>query len=381
MQYRDFGKTGVKVSPLGFGMMRLPLDENGNVNEKEAIGTLREAIEKGLNYVDTAFNYHGGNSEKVTGKALEDGYREKVYLATKAPVWMFKSGDDFDTLLDKQLQRLRTDHIDMYMLHAMNAIAFEKKVMRYGILEKLVKAREAGKIKYIGFSFHDKIDVFKNICDSFEWDFCQIQLNYLDTKYQAGLEGLRYAASKGMAVSIMEPLRGGFLADVPPTVKKLFDETGKSAVEWGLDYLWNMPEVSVVLSGMGTAEQMRENIKYAERSAVGMIDKEGEKTVGMAQEIFASFETVPCTGCSYCLPCPKGVGIPYNFLVYNNYKTGKGIDEERKRYDEWVPMFGQKASACVSCGKCEEICPQHIKIPKMLKAVADTFENLSFKSE
>ncbi len=375
MQYRDFGKTGVKVSPLGFGMMRLPTDENGNVNEAEAIATLREAIDSGLNYVDTAFNYHGGNSEKVTGKALLDGYREKVYLATKAPVWMFKSGDDFDTLLDKQLQRLQTDHIDMYMLHSMNAIAFEKKVMRYGVLDRLIRARESGKIRYIGFSFHDKIDVFKNICDSFNWDFCQIQLNYLDTKYQAGLEGLKYAASKGMAISIMEPLRGGFLANVPPAVKDVFAKTGRSAAEWGLDYLWNMPEVSVVLSGMSTAEQMRKNIKYAQRSSVGMLDGDGEKVIEKAQEIFASFDTVPCTGCSYCLPCPKGVGIPYNFVVYNNYKTGNDFESEKKRYNEWIPMFGRKASGCVACGKCEEICPQHIKISDMLKTVVKTFEN------
>ena len=187
MQYREYGKTGVKVSPIGFGMMRLPADSDGNVDEARAVSMLRAAIDNGLNYVDTAFNYHNGNSEKITGKALLDGYREKVFLATKAPAWMFKSGDDFDTILDKQLSRLQTDHIDFYLLHAMNAIAFEKKVLRYGVMERLEAAKAAGKIKYIGFSFHDKLDVFKNICDSYNWDFCQIQLNYLDTKYQAGI--------------------------------------------------------------------------------------------------------------------------------------------------------------------------------------------------
>ncbi len=374
MQLRDFGKTGVKVSPIGFGMMRLPADAEGNVDEERAIAMLRSAIDNGLNYVDTAFNYHNGNSEKITGKALLDGYRDKVYLATKAPAWMFKSGDDFDTILDKQLERLQTDHIDFYLLHAMNAIAFEKKVQRYGVLERLEAARAAGKIKYVGFSFHDKLDVFKNICDSFDWDFCQIQLNYIDTVYQAGIEGLKYAASKGMGVAIMEPLRGGYLANVPKAVADVFAPTGKTAVEWGLDYLWNMPEVSVVLSGMSDEEQIRQNLEYASRSSAGMFTAEDEDVIKRVQGIFNSYDTISCTGCSYCLPCPKNVGIPYNFVVYNNYKTGRPFEDEKKRYNEWVTVFGQKASACVACHKCEEICPQHLKISDLLKKVAETFE-------
>ena len=374
MQLRDFGKTGVKVSPIGFGMMILPADTEGNVDEERAIAMLRSAIDNGLNYVDTAFNYHNGNSEKITGKALLDGYRDKVYLATKAPAWMFKSGDDFDTILDKQLERLQTDHIDFYLLHAMNAIAFEKKVQRYGVLERLEAARAAGKIKYVGFSSHDKLDVFKNICDSFDWDFCQIQLNYIDTVYQAGIEGLKYAASKGMGVAIMESLRGGYLANVPKAVADVFAPTGKTAVEWGLDYLWNMPEVSVVLSGMSDEEQIRQNLEYASRSSAGMFTAEDEDVIKRVQGIFNSYDTISCTGCSYCLPCPKNVGIPYNFVVYNNYKTGSPFEDEKKRYNEWVTVFGQKASACVACHKCEEICPQHLKISDLLKKVAETFE-------
>lgn len=374
MQYRDFGKTGVKVSPIGFGMMRLPADNEGNVDVDQAVKILRTAIDNGLNYVDTAYNYHGGNSETITGKALLDGYREKVYLATKAPTWLFKGPEDFDRILDEQLSRLQTDHIDMYLLHTMNAISFEKKVLRYGVLDKLKEARAAGKIKYIGFSFHDKLDVFKNICDSFDWDFCQIQLNYLDTKYQAGLEGLKYAADKGFAVSIMEPLRGGFLANVPAPVKALFDEKGKTAVEWGFDYLWNMPEVSVVLSGMGTEEQVLQNIEYASRSSEGMLGDDGIETIKKAQEIFASYDTISCTGCSYCLPCPKGVAIPYNFVVYNNYQMNNDFELEKGKYNTWVTMFGKKASECVSCHACEKICPQHLSIVDNLKKVAETFE-------
>ena len=375
MQYRDFGKTGVKVSPIGFGMMRLPADHEGNVDEAQAIKILRTAIDHGLNYVDTAFNYHGGNSESITGKALLDGYRDKVYLATKFPTWLLKAPEDFESILDKQLDRLQTDHIDMYLLHTLNAISFEKKVLRHGILDKLKAAKAAGKIKYIGFSFHDKLDVFKTICDSFDWDFCQIQLNYLDTKYQAGLEGLKYAADKGFAVSIMEPLRGGFLANnVPQSVRELFSANGKSVVEWGLDYLWNMPEVSVVLSGMSSEEQVLQNIEYASRSSAGMLDHNGMKTIEKAQEIFASYNTIPCTGCSYCLPCPKGVAIPYNFIVYNNYQIDDDFPLEKGRYDNWVTMFGKKASDCVGCHACEQICPQHLNVAERLEKVAEIFE-------
>lgn len=172
----------------------------------------------------------------------------------------------------------------------------------------------------------------------------------------------------------MEPLRGGYLANVPAAVKDIFDKTNKTPVEWGLDYLWNMPEVSIVLSGMSDEEQIAQNLEYASRSSAGMFTKEDEEVIEKVQGVFASYDTVPCTGCSYCLPCPKGVGIPYNFVVYNNYKTGSPFEEEKKRYNEWVPMFGQKASACVACHKCEEICPQHINIVERLKKVAETFE-------
>ena len=277
MQYREYGKTGVKVSPIGFGMMRLPADSDGNVDEARAVSMLRAAIDNGLNYVDTAFNYHNGNSEKITGKALLDGYREKVFLATKAPAWMFKSGDDFDTILDKQLSRLQTDHIDFYLLHAMNAIAFEKKVLRYGVMERLEAAKAAGKIKYIGFSFHDKLDVFKNICDSYNWDFCQIQYNYLDEHTQAGREGLLYAESKGIPVIIMEPLRGGRLVQLlPEEAKLLFAEAvpKRTPAEWAFRWLWNQTGVTVVLSGMNSLEMVQQNVQVASESKAGELTGE-----------------------------------------------------------------------------------------------------------
>lgn len=373
MRYRIFNKINEKVSLLGMGAMRLPETADGEVDEKEAIDIIRSSVDSGVNYVDTAYNYHGGKSEVIVGKALKDGYRQKVLLADKMPIWMAKDEAKMKEIFDTQLERLDVDCIDMYLVHSVNVPNW-KRARKLNLLPFLEEMKAQGKIRYIGFSFHDSYELFEEVLGAYPWDFCQIQLNYIDTKYQAGIEGLKYAASKGMAVSIMEPLRGGYLANVPAAVKEIFDTTDKSAVEWGLDYLWNMPEVSVVLSGMSNEEQIAQNLEYASRSKAGMFSAEDEKVIEKVQAVFNSYDTVPCTGCSYCLPCPKGVGIPYNFVVYNNYKTGSSFEEEQKRYNEWVPMFGQKASACVACRKCEEICPQHINIVDRLKKVAETFE-------
>ena len=223
MQLREVGRTGVKVSPLGFGMMRLPMKDGGQaealtpadkVDVEESIKMLRHAIDNGVNYVDTAFNYIGGMSEKITGMALEDGYREKVYLATKSPTWMYKSEDDFDSLLAKQLQRLKTDYINFYMLHSINGGSW-KRCLKYGAVEAIKKAKADGRVKHIGFSFHDDYDLFEEVLNAADWDFVQIQLNYYDANYQAGVKGLKLAAERGMGVIVMEPLRGGFLVDVP----------------------------------------------------------------------------------------------------------------------------------------------------------------------
>ena len=273
MNYRKFGSTGVEVSALGFGCMRFPVikeNDTERIDEEKAIRMIRDAIDSGVNYIVTAYYYHNGQSEPLVGKALQDGYREKTYLATKCPVWALKEEADFERILDDQLAKLQTDHIDFYLLHALDKARFEDGVKKLHLTEHLEKARAEGKIRYLGFSFHDSLEVFQEIVDYYSWDFCQIQYNYVNTEYQAGRKGLQYAASKGMGVVIMEPLLGGRLADPAPHHREVFPEE-KTPVEWTLDFLWDQREVSLLLSGMSTPEQVRDNLTYAGRSSVGML--------------------------------------------------------------------------------------------------------------
>ena len=273
MKYRKFGSTGLEVSALGFGCMRLPIHEDKTIDEEKAIAMIRHAIDSGVNYVDTAYPYHQGTSELVVGKALKDGYREKTYLADKLPVWLIEKEEDFDKYLDEQLEKLGTDHIDFYLLHALSRERFEERVKKFNLTKKMEEAKAAGKIRYLGFSFHDSLDVFKEIVDYYHWDFCQIQYNYINTNYQAGTEGLKYAASKGLGVVVMEPLLGGKLANLAEHVAEVVPDK-KSQVEYALDFLWDQPEVSLLLSGMTEPEQVEQNLEYASRSEIAMVTEE-----------------------------------------------------------------------------------------------------------
>lgn len=369
MQYRKMGKTGALVSALGFGCMRFPINEDNTINEDLAISMLRHAIDSGVNYVDTAYPYHQGTSELVVGKALKDGYREKVYLADKLPVWLLESEDDFDKYLDEQLEKLGTDHIDFYLLHALSKERFEEKVKKFNLTKKLEEARAAGKIRYIGFSFHDSLDIFKEIIDYYDgWDFCQIQYNYINLTHQAGTEGLEYAASKGLGVIIMEPLLGGKLANLAPHVAEAFPE-GKAHVEYALDYLWDKEEVSLLLSGMSTPEQVEDNLLYAGRSHVGMVTEEDRKAYAKAKEIFDKMALVNCTKCAYCMPCPFGLNIPELFAAYN-MTASHGMSPAKEAY----AALSTKADACRACHHCEKECPQHIRISEIMPKVAKIFE-------
>ena len=369
MQYRKMGKTGVLVSALGFGCMRFPINEDNTINEDLAISMLRHAIDSGVNYVDTAYPYHQGTSELVVGKALKDGYREKVYLADKLPVWLLESEDDFDKYLDEQLEKLGTDHIDFYLLHALSKERFEEKVKKFNLTKKLEEARAAGKIRYIGFSFHDSLDIFKEIIDYYDgWDFCQIQYNYINLTHQAGTEGLEYAAAKGLGVIIMEPLLGGKLANLAPHVAEAFPE-GKAHVEYALDYLWDKAEVSLLLSGMSTPEQVEDNLLYAGRSHVGMVTEEDRKAYAKAKEIFDKMALVNCTKCAYCMPCPFGLNIPELFAAYN-MTASHGMTPAKEAY----AALSTKADVCRACHHCEKECPQHIKISEIMPKVAKIFE-------
>ncbi len=370
MRYRELGKSGVEVSVLGFGCMRLPtLDEPDNpIDEAEAIRIIRKGIDSGINYLDTAFGYHNGKSEILVGKALKDGYRSKAYLATKLPLWNINCEEDVDKIFNEQLTKLDTDYIDFYLLHAVNNESWETKVLKYNVLEKIEKKISEGKIKHFGFSFHDDLDVFKKVIDSYDgFEFCQIQFNYIDTDYQAGIEGLEYAASKGLGVIVMEPLLGGKLAAPHENVAAKLGAS-KTPVEWALDFVWNRPEVAMLLSGMGSEQMVTENITSADKATVGMLSAEELKALSEAKAEFDKMTLVPCTGCEYCMPCPAGVEIPKVFSAYNNISVGG-----RRLVKEIFPDIEYNAELCKKCGKCLSACPQHIDIPQKLKEVKNQF--------
>lgn len=369
MKYRKFGKLPVEVSALGFGTMRLPVlnDENfgENINEEEAIRMIRYAIDNGVNYVDTAWMYHNGNSEKLVGKALQDGYRERTYLATKYPQFTL-DGNHFNEILDEQLNRLQTDHIDFYLIHNMNNSRFEK-MKEWGVMDDVKKAREEGKITYIGFSCHDSYENFVKNVDGFDWDFCQIQLNYADINRQAGLKGLQYAGSKGLGVVIMEPMMGGKLANLSDELK---ERIGKPLPQFNLNFLWHQPEVAVVLSGMSEMQHVVDNIQYASQSSVGMLNEADLALYADAKKWYLDSIKVGCTKCQYCMPCPNGLNIPEIYDIYNRY-----CENETKEIEQEYYALEYRAVDCIECGYCASQCPQSIQTPELMKKVARKFHD------
>lgn len=367
MECRQFGNTGLTPSILGFGMMRLKCTEDGKFDEQWSIDTLRYAIDHGLTYVDTAYVY--GDSERITGQCLRDGYREKVILASKMPVYQLTCPEDFDRILDEQLQRLQTDHIDMYLLHALNRGSWDKYVIPNNVLEHAERAKAAGKIKHLGFSFHDNLDAFYYILDAYDkWEFCQIQLNYMDVNYQAGIQGLEEAHRRGLAVVIMEPLRGGNLAKVPEHIAQLLPA---GPVESALDFLWNRKEVNVVLSGMSEMEQVQQNLAYAERAHVDMLTSKQVENMLLAGDQMRQLMSIPCTACNYCNVCPQNVAIPELFALYNQRQLDGDGKKAKKTYES---LSGRDATQCVGCGLCAQQCPQQIPIPKKLEKIRKWFE-------
>ncbi|CAA7600418.1 NADP-dependent oxidoreductase domain protein [Acididesulfobacillus acetoxydans] len=375
MLYRKFGHTDFHVSALGFGSMRLPVLEGdaGKVDETKAVEMIRYAIDHGVNYVDTAYLYHQGQSEILVAKALRDGYREKVKLATKLPVWLTEHYEDFDRYLNEQLEKLGTDHIDFYLLHALNRNTWPK-AKEAGVLRFLDRAAADGRIGYAGFSFHDEEKLFEEIIDAYSWTFCQMQYNYMDTNIQAGTEGLNYAAAKGLAVIIMEPIKGGKLAANPPrAVQELWASapTERTPAEWALRWVWNHPQVSLVLSGMSTMEQVQENVRIAAEAEPNSLTSEELRLIGEVRKTYAALTKVGCTGCGYCLPCPSGVDIPRNFALYNDAYIYDQLDASVMAYQNLLEE-GARASACVECGECESVCPQQLNIRIYLKEVHRT---------
>jgi predicted aldo/keto reductase-like oxidoreductase len=397
MKYRGMGNIEWDVSALGFGCMRLPIikveDEKTHkkkhvINREYAIEMIKYGIDNGINYIDTAYPYHDGESEIVVGEALKDGYREKVKLVTKLPTWLIKDESDFDTILAKQLEKLQTDYLDIYHFHSLSKNSFEI-VKKFNLIKKMEAAKDQGLIRNIGISFHDSLKVFKEIIDYYDWDAAQIQYNYFDVNYQAGVKGLKYAANKGIAMIIMEPLWGGKLThsffEVENVIKKA--NIKRSLADWAFQFLWDQPEVSVVLSGMGELWQVKENIESANKSGIGTLREEEREIITKLRKNFSKFITIPCTSCEYCIPCPNSVNIPLNFRLLNDFIWFG--EEERERFEglytrflnskEQIEESGAEgtgnAGLCIECGECLEKCPQKIQIPEILKKAHEILAN------
>jgi predicted aldo/keto reductase-like oxidoreductase len=379
MKYRTINKTGEKVSLLGFGAMRLPVinGDFAKVDEPEAVRMIRSAIDRGVNYVDTAYVYHNGKSEVAVGKALKDGYREKVLIADKLPIWMVKSEDDIDKLFDTQLQRLDVDCIDMYLVHSLSADSW-KHTKKLNTMTHLEKIRAEGKIRYIGFSFHDDFDTFKEVIESYPWDFCQIQLNYMDADFQAGVKGLKLAASLGIPVVIMEPLKGGKLTDVlPQSIKNYWAQAPvqRTPAEWALRWVADFPEVLTILSGMTTMEQVDENIRIlGEAESNSLTEREQEIIRNVADE-YNKLIPYSCTACKYCMPCPVKINIPNIIERYNDWHVYEGNEKIKLDFNTWVPIKG-RPSVCKSCRSCEEHCPQHLPVSEIMEKAKAVFETV-----
>jgi hypothetical protein len=366
---RKLGKTGLEVPALGFGAMRFPVDSKGNIKTKETAGLLDRAIELGINYIDTAYPYHGGFSEKFLGDYLNTKDRKKIILATKLPPWNVNSRKDVEKIFEEQLRRLKTDYIDCYLLHCMNA-GFWEKMKKSNALEFIDRKIEQGQIRFAGFSFHDNFKVFKEIMDFRPWSFCQIQYNYMDTNTQAGKKGLEYAAQKGTGIVIMEPLRGGGLADkLPEKARKVLDAPGieRTPAEWALKWLWNQPEISVVLSGMNKISQIIENCRVADETPPESLPPAELETIKEAGKAFHSLKQIPCASCGYCVPCPAKVNIPGIFSLYNDYRIYRKNREQPRNIYSYAMNKAEKADNCTGCRKCEKLCPQGIAISDWLQ--------------
>jgi|YelNatPaOPRAMG01_1025707.scaffolds.fasta_scaffold61105_3 predicted aldo/keto reductase-like oxidoreductase len=371
MFYRPFGKTDIRVSQLGFGCMRFPLkDENDpkSIDEPVAKKMLYYAIDNGLNYLDTAYGYHSGMSEVFLGNVLKDGYRKKVFLATKLPVYLIKEESDTTKYFNEQLQRLQADYIDMYLLHGIDKKAW-KKIQECEILKFLDDAKSSGRIRFCGFSFHDDIELFKTIVDAYPWALCLIHLNYVDIHHQAGIEGLEYAHKKGLAVIIMEPLRGGKLVKrVPQEVLNIIAQSRflQSPVEFAFRFLYNRPEVTCVLSGMSSMEQVKQNIEFASQNHINTLDNRELELYNQARIVYKSRIKINCTDCGYCMPCPQGIPISFIFELLNDFYIYDATEESRMFYNKFIKPENH-ADKCTECGQCEEKCPQKIEIVKELK--------------
>ena len=379
MKYRP-DRYGNPISQLGYGCMRFTRKGSG-IDYEKAEKEVLLAIEKGVNYFDTAYIYPG--NEECLGWILEKNHcRNKVNIATKLPQYLLRSATAIDKTFREELSRLRTDHIDYYLMHMFTDYAEWVRLQNLGIEQWIARQKEEGRIRYIGFSYHGDTEMFHKILDAYDWDFCQIQYNYLDEHTQAGRTGLQAAAKKGIPVIIMEPLRGGKLVNLPEQAKQVLSSHGKgyTPAELGLRWLWNQPEVTCVLSGMNSEEMVNENIRIASDTEPGHLTEEDMEIVAQIRQIIRQREKVGCTGCRYCMPCPKGVDIPGNFHYYNLMYMEKK-SSARKEFARNMGLRKEPgfATQCVGCGLCEKHCPQHLPIRQKLKEADRDLRPLPYK--
>ena len=375
MNYRK-DRYGTELSILGFGCMRFP-QKLGRIDMKETEAEIMTAFRSGVNYYDTAYIYPG--SEAALGEIFEkNGIRDQVFIATKLPHYLIKSRQKLDALFAEELKRLRTDHIDYYLMHMLTDTDTWDRLKALGIEEWIAEKKACGEIRQVGFSYHGNSDMFCRLIDAYDWDFCQIQYNYMDEHSQAGRRGLHYAHGKGIPVIIMEPLRGGKLVKrLPEEAKQIFSdyEVKHTPAQWAFRWLWNQPEVTVVLSGMNSDQMVRDNIQTASTVEVGEL---GPKEEAMLQNVVKAINSkmkVGCTGCGYCMPCPKNVDIPGTFAAYNRrYQEGRFWSFVDYVICTCLRKNSTAASNCVECGKCEKHCPQQIEIRKELKSARKTLE-------
>lgn len=367
MEKRRLDKLGIETSLLGFGCMRFPTLEDGKIDEILAEKMLDQAMAQGVTYYDTAFPYHNGDSEPFVGRVLNKYDRSSYYLATKLPVWMVEAREDAEKIFEDQLKRLDKEYVDFYLLHALDKERFEK-VKKLGLIEMCEKFRQEGKIRYLGFSFHDDYEVFEEIINSYDWDFCQIQYNYMDTDVQAGDKGYALAEQKGIPMVIMEPVRGGLLAGFSDDIEEMFRETrpDQSIASWALRWVGSHKNVKVILSGMSTPEQVEDNLKTFDHFEV--LSEKEQDTVKRVVDTLKGRVQNGCTGCRYCMPCPSGVDIPGSFRIWNDYHIYQIYSFVQNRWEKELSADA-KPENCVECGACEEQCPQKISIREHLKRV------------
>lgn len=374
MEKRRFEKLNAETSLLGFGCMRFPLTAEGKIDEAEAERMIDLAIQSGVNYIDTAYPYHNGDSEPFVGRVLDKYDRDSYYLATKLPVWKLETHEDAKKIFEEQLERLHKDYVDFYLLHALSKERWEL-VKKLDLIPYLEEMKKEGKIRYLGFSFHDSYECFEEILNYYDWDFCQIQFNYMDTEEQAGLKGYHLAEQKGIPMVIMEPVKGGMLAALPDEIASNLKAVrpDDSIPSWALRFVGSFSNVKVILSGMSDMDQVKDNLKTFEHFEP-LNEKEQELIAQTAEALRARVQN-GCTGCRYCMPCPAGVNIPQNFKIWNEYHVYMNKERTKKSYFKDLEESAW-AKNCIQCGKCETVCPQHLSIRDNLKRVTEDMESL-----